>query len=124
VTRRLVAAFVLGAICSGTPLGLLLLGQEDRIRGDLYAECDAEVAALVAICNARLEDRTLEADRSYCRLREAEVLLQPHYPDWPGFFAERDRRRYDVEIDCSGPDMAPAEWTTEELASNRELGAR
>ena len=126
MTARLVAAFILGALCAGVPLALLIPAEdsEGQRRFNEFIACDTEVNEVVALCMERIEAADLWSAQGYCRLREAEVLLLRHYPDWPGSFAERDRRLYDAEIDCSGPDMAAAEWTMDELASNRELGVR
>lgn len=128
MTARLIAAFILGALSVGVPAGLLARGENDRVRYDVSAECateiNQEVNEVVGVCNERIDGLNLATMRLYCRLREAEMLLEPHYPKWRGYYAERDRRRYDAEYGCDGPDMAGAEWTMEELASNEELGGR
>jgi hypothetical protein len=128
MTARLVAAFILGALCAGVPLALFTPVEDHSSRYGTSEECavavDAGIAGAVEACMKRIKANRVWSDQSYCRLREAEEALQRHDPGWRGFFAERDRRRYDAKIDCSGPDMAPVEWTMEELASNVELGVR
>ena len=120
MTRRLVAAFVLGGLCAATALWYSHLS--DTVPGRIFDQCLEDVDALSKVCNERIDDADLYGQRLFCRLREAERLLQPLYPEWRGYFAERDRRQYDEEYGCGGPEMAPHEWTIEELESNAELG--
>lgn len=121
MTRRLVAAFVLGALVLGAPLAIYLQLRHDTVPGHVFDQCLDDIDSLAEACNERIEDANVWGEGMFCRLREAELLLQPHHPDWRGYFAERDRRQYDAEYECDSPEMAAAPWTEEELESNEEL---
>ncbi len=119
MTRRLVAAFVLGILCGAVVL--YFLGPCDRDMEALNQVCDEEVDSLVEVCNERIGEANVWGESMFCRLREAEELMEPYYPGWRGYFPERDRRKYDAEFNCDSPEMAAVPWTEEELESNAEL---
>ena len=125
MTRRLVAAFVLGGLVSGASIAAYFQQRhksEGERRFNEFVACATEIDELMTVCNEHIDDAELYGQRLFCRLREAERILEPLYPEWRGYFAERDRRQYDEEYGCDGPEMAPHEWTIEELESNAELG--
>ena len=119
MTARLVAAFLLGGLLIGAPAGLYF-NHHAEVAAGYAVECMDEMDELEKLCNERVGDEEMWVRRYFCSLRRAEELLQPHYPKWRGYFAERDRRQYDAEFGCA--DIEPHEWTEEELRSNAELG--
>ena len=113
MTRRLIAAFVLGGLCLGTPAGVHYNNRMNRELARGFDLCVEDMDELATRCNERIEDEEMWVQRYFCSLRMAEELLQPLYPEWRGYFAERDRRQYDEEFGCE--DIVPHEWTAEEI---------